>query len=258
MSLEPAIALIVGLVALDQIPTVSGVVGIVLVVVAGDRCRAHRRPASGGHRRQPRRARTGLAGLSLPDRLARFGAAIHRRRPRARWSRSCAIWSPHAYVFATFRRQHRKRQAHHTTVADDQLVSPRYWSASSSRPVSAFAGTTYLTGLARRRARRSRCPAPTWRRPRRTHVPSARVPALLPTLNSRNARRTLTSHPSTPAAISAVCTARAISLHQIVAIRRSSSDARARGPAHDPAGSRIRRHRTAAHSRTRPRRAAPR
>ena len=35
MSLEPAIALIVGLVALDQIPTVSGVVGIVLVVVAG-------------------------------------------------------------------------------------------------------------------------------------------------------------------------------------------------------------------------------
>ena len=35
MSLEPAIALIVGLVALDQIPSVSGVVGIVLVVIAG-------------------------------------------------------------------------------------------------------------------------------------------------------------------------------------------------------------------------------
>ena len=35
MSLEPAIALMVGLVALDQIPSLSGVVGIVLVVIAG-------------------------------------------------------------------------------------------------------------------------------------------------------------------------------------------------------------------------------
>lgn len=35
MSLEPAIALIVGLFALDQVPSLSAVVGIVLVVAAG-------------------------------------------------------------------------------------------------------------------------------------------------------------------------------------------------------------------------------